>query len=176
MFIIKTIILSLTICIDSFILCLLSKTKKKRYLLFIPFIFSFTQTLFLYLGYSLGSFIEVYLKDYLRYIVFFIFSFMALKLIVDTFLTKDKETDSLTSLTSITIQAVLTSFDSLFLGIPFAFNSSKYFLFILILGITTFLACLFALLLRNKISITNKDKINLISSIILLFFAFKSIL
>ena len=172
----SVILLSLTICIDSFILCLLSKTKKKRHLFLIPFIFSFSQILFLYIGYSLGSFIEIYLKDYLKYIVFFIFSFMSLKLIIDTFVSKDKEEDSLNSLTSITIQAILTSFDSLFLGMPLAFNSSKYHIFILILGITTFFICLLALLLRNKLSNKYEEKINLIGAIILLFFAFKSII
>lgn len=172
----NVILLSFTICIDAFILCLLAKIKKKKYVFIIPFVFSFFQSLFLYIGYSLGSCIEIYLKDYLKYVVFFIFSFMGIKLILDTFIKKDTESASINSIKSITLQAILTSFDSLFLGMPLSFNSNNYFTFILIIATTTFIICLIGILLRNKISKNYDDKINLIGSIILFFFAFKSLI
>jgi len=170
------ILLSITICIDSFILCLLTKCKKKIYFFFIPFTFALFQVLFLYIGYILGSFLELYLKNYLKYIVFLIFSFMGLKLIIDAFINKNKEQEILDSISKIVIQGIITSCDSLFLGMPLAFNSNEYLIFLLIIGISTFFICFIALCFRNKINNKYDDKINMLGAIILFFFAFKSLI
>lgn len=176
MFIIETIFLSLTICIDSIILCLLTEIDKKRYYFLIPFIFSTFQIIFLFLGHSLGNLIESYLINFLKYIKFFIFAFMGLKLLVDSLLNKDKEDNNLNSLRNITIQATLTSFDSLFLGVPIAFNNNKYYISFAIIVAMTFILCLSSLLIRKNINKKHNDKFNLIGSIILFIFAFKSLI
>ena len=172
----NTFLLSITICIDSFILCFLTKPKKKKHLFIIPIIFSLVQTLFLYIGYTFASLLEFYLCNYLKYIVFLIFSFMGLKLIIDTFINKDKEEPPLNSFKNIFMQAIFTSCDSLFLGMPLAFNNNNFLLFLFVIGILTFLICLIALCTRKKCTNQIDDKINLIGAIILFFFAFKSLL
>ncbi len=174
--IIDIIILAFTICIDSFIICLITKTSTKKQLFIIPFIFSLFQILFLFVGYKIGSILEIHLKEYLKYIVFIIFSFMGLKMIIDTILNKEKENKKNYALKSIILEANLTSFDSLFLALPFAFYSNSYYIFLIIIGSITFVICLLALLLRNKISSKHEEKINLIGALILFFFAFKSLL
>lgn len=179
MFIINTIILSLTVCIDSFLLCLFSKKNNKFNYFLIPFTFSFFQIIFLLTGYFLGDFLETYLHNYFKYIIFIIFSSMAIKLIIDTLLNKGKEENKKTchlTFKGIIFQAMITSSDSLLLGLPLAFKSNSYLILIIIIGLTTFIACLLGLLLRDKINETHEDKIFLGGAIILFVFAFKSLL
>ena len=70
----------------------------------------------------------------------------------------------------------LTSFDSLFLGLPLAFKTENYFILLLIIGLTTLLMCVLGLLIRKKAPNTLDDKISIIGSIVLFIFAFKSLL
>lgn len=176
MFIINTIILSLTICIDSFLLCLFNKSCKKKDCFFIPLIFSFFQVSFLLVGYFIGDFIEIYLVNYIKYIIFIIFSSMAVKLIIDALVIKGEEINCNFSIKYIALQALISSFDSLFLGLPFAFNCNSYLILSTIVAITTFIVCLLGLLLKNKIKSTHEDKISLIGALILFIFAFKSLI
>lgn len=169
-------LLSLTICIDSFLLCLLTKTKKKTHLVLIPTLFSIFQIGFIYLGFCFGDFLEKYIVDYLKYIVFLVFSFMAIKLLIDAIVNKSIEKEPLTSLKPIFISSILTSFDSLFLGMPLAFNNVNCLIFITIIGSVTFIVCSLALLLRRKLVNNLNDIINLLGAIILFFFAFHSLL
>lgn len=172
----STIILSLTICIDSFLLCLLIKARKKRDYIFIPLIFSIFQVIFLLTGYFIGDLIEDFLHTYLKHIIFLVFSFMAIKMLVDTLINKNKEIECCFTLKDSIISAALTSFDSLFLGFPLAFNIETYFTSIVIVSLTTYLMCLLGLIIRKKASNTLDDKISIIGSIILFIFAFKSLL
>lgn len=171
------LILSLTICIDSFILCLFITCKKKVKYFLIPLIFSIFQVCFLLFGYYIGTFLEIYLMNYLKYIIFLVFSFMGSKLLIDTLLKKESEESMVNDcIKNIFIQATFTSCDSLFLGLPIAFTDTNYFMFLVIIFSLTFFLCLFALLLRKKISKKYDDAINIIGSIILFIFAFKSLI
>lgn len=176
MSIINTIILSSTICIDSFLLCLLTKISKKREYIIIPLTFSIFQTIFLLAGYFIGEYLENFLQLYLKYIIFLIFSFMAIKMLIDTLINKNKEIHSFSTAKDILISSLLTSFDSLFLGLPLSFNSEHYFILLIIISLTTFILCLLGISLRKKASNTLDDKISIIGSIILFIFAFKSLL
>ena len=172
----NTFILAFTICIDSFLLCLLTKNNKKSNYIFIPLIFSIFQTIFLLIGYLFGDYIENFLQVYLKYIIFLIFSFMAIKMLIDTIINKSTEIDCCLTLKDTIIRALLTSLDSLFLGFPLAFNTENYFILLIIIGLTTFLMCTLGLLIRKKASNDVSDKISIIGSIILFIFAFKSLL
>ena len=172
----EIILLSITICIDSFILCLLTKINKKRYYFLIPFIFTMFQCLFLYLGYFLGDLLETIISNNYKYIIFIIFSFMGLKLMVDTISNKGKDEIILTNFSLVMLQSISTSFDSLFLGMPLALNNINQITLLITLSISTFTICLLALLIRKKVNNKYDDIINIIGSIILFFFAFKGIL
>lgn len=172
----STIILISTICIDSFMLCFLCNTAKKSHFFTIPLIFSLSQILFLTLGYLGGSSLEEPLQKHSKHIIFIIFSFMALKMIFDVLTNKGKEKTCSFTLKSICIQAILTSFDSLFLGFPLAFKFSSCTLLLIIVGISTFSLCLIGLLLKSKIKNNHDDIIGIIGSIILFIFALKSLL
>ena len=174
--ILNTIILSFVICIDSFVLCFLNKSTSKLHYFLIPLIFSTFQAIFLITGYFLGDFIDEYLQNYVKYTLFIIFSTVAVKLIIDTLLNKGKEKTCPSALLHIILQALTTSFDSLFLGVPFAFANLDYSTLAVIVFIITFTVCLLALLLRNKIKKNYDDKISIIGSIILFIFAFKSLI
>ena len=177
MSLIDIIILSLTICIDSSLLCLFITCKKKIKYLLIPLIFSIMQVLFLLIGYSLGDLLENYLLSYLKYIIFIVFSFMGSKLLIDTLKEKDGEDKNVNdSLKVIIIQACFTSCDSLFLGLPVAFTNTNYLLFLTIVFSLTFVLCFISLFLRKKINNKHDDTINIIGAIILFFFAFKSLI
>ncbi len=177
MSLIDIIILSLTICIDSSLLCLFITCKRKIKYFLIPLIFSIMQVLFLLIGYSLGTFLENYLLGYLKYIIFIVFSFMGSRLLIDTLKGKDDEDKNVNdSLKIIIIQACFTSCDSLFLGLPVAFTNTNYLLFLTIVFSLTFVLCFTSLLLRKKINKKYDDTINIIGSIILFFFAFKSLI
>jgi len=173
--IIYVILLSLTICIDSFILCLLTKCSKKLNIFLIPFIFTIFQISFIYIGYNLGNILEKNLENYINHFMFLVFSFMGLKTIINIFISENKK-EPFNSLKAVIIQATLTSFDSLFLGIPFAFSNDKYLLFISIVAICTFSSCFIALIAQKKANSKLEEKINLIGAIILFFFAFKSLI
>lgn len=172
---IDIILLSLTSCIDSFIICILLKNSKKSHFLVVPFIFALFQFCFVISGYYLTNIIENYISQYLKFVVFLTFSFLAMKLTIDTFIQKN-ESNNLTSIKPILCQAALTSFDSLFLGIPLAFNENKLMLFVIVSSITTFIICLLALLIQKKISTNIENKITIIGAMILFFFAFKSLI
>lgn len=172
----EIVLLSITICIDSFILCLLTKCSKKKHYLLIPLSFSLFQCLFLFTGYVFGNLLENSLQKYVKYIIFLIFSIMGLKLMLDTILNKGKIEISLSSLKTIFIQSIITSFDSLFLGMPIAFNDIPPYLLTTIIGTTTFILCIIALLTRKKVNNKYDDIINIIGSIILFIFAFKSLI
>ena len=176
MILINLIILTLTICIDSFLLCLLSKNKRKRDYLLIPLIFSFFQTSFLLTGYFFGNFIEESLRQHIKYVIFIIFSTMGLKLVIDTLINKGKEKTCQLTLKSTFLQAIITSFDSIFLGIPFAFKDISIITLISTTSVTTITACLLGLLLMNKIKESYEDKISIIGAITLFIFAFKSLI
>ena len=177
MSLIDIIILSLTICIDSSLLCLFITCKKKIKYLLIPLIFSIMQVLFLLIGFSLGDLLENYLLSYLKYIIFIVFSFMGSKLLIDTLKEKDGEDKNVNdSLKVIIIQACFTSCDSLFLGLPVAFTNTNYLLFLTIVFSLTFVLCFISLFLRKKINNKHDDTINIIGAIILFFFAFKSLI
>ena len=177
MSLIDIIILSLTICIDSSLLCLFITCKKKIKYLLIPLIFSIMQVLFLLIGFSLGDLLENYLLSYLKYIIFIVFSFMGSKLLIDTLKEKDGEDKNVNdSLKVIIIQACFTSCDSLFLGLPVAFTNTNYLLFLTIVFSLTFVLCFISLFLRKKINKKYDDTINIIGAIILFFFAFKSLI
>ena len=172
----STIILSLTTCIDSFILCLLNKNKTKLNYLITPFIFAFFQITFMLTGYFLGDFIEEHLHNHLKHFTFIIFSAMAIKLILDILINKGKEKTCCFAIKDIILQALTASFDSLFLGLPLAFKSNTYIIFILIIGLTTFFICFLGLLLRNKFKNNFEEKIGLIGAIVLFMFAFKNLI
>ncbi len=177
MSLIDIIILSLTICIDSSLLCLFITCKNKIKYLLIPLIFSIMQVLFLLTGFSLGDLLENYLLSYLKYIIFIVFSFMGSKLLIDTLKEKDGEDKNVNdSLKVIIIQACFTSCDSLFLGLPVAFTNTNYLLFLTIVFSLTFVLCFISLFLRKKINNKHDDTINIIGAIILFFFAFKSLI
>ena len=172
----EIILLSITICIDSFILCLLTKCSKKRHYLLIPLFFSLFQCSFLFIGYQVGNLLENSLQSHIKYIIFLTFSIMALKLMLDTIINKGKNEIALSSLKIIFIQSIITSFDSLFLGLPLALNDINQIILLITLSTTTFSVCLLALLIRKKVNNKYDDIINIIGSLILFFFAFKSIL
>ncbi len=172
----SVIILSLTICIDSFLLCFLLKVPKKIHFITIPLLFTLSQIIFLSLGYFFGSSLELSFQKHAKYIIFIIFSFMSLKMITDTLINKGKEKTCLCTLKSVLLQVLLTSFDSLFLGIPLAFKFSSCFLLLVITGIATFTLCLIGLLLRNKIKNNHDDTIGILGAIVLFIFAIKSLL
>ena len=176
MILINCLILSLAICIDSFLLCFINTSKKKSDYFFKPFLFTLFQTLFILIGYHFGNFIEEYIKNHLKYVNFIIFSSMGLKIMIDTLLNKGKEKTCQLTLKIIFLQAILTSFDSLFLGLALAFKNINCLILIIITSATTILTCLLGLLLRNKLKDSCDDKISIIGAIILFTFAFKSLI
>lgn len=172
----EILLLSLTICIDSFIICLLTKITRKIYHFLIPLMITLFQITFLYIGYTFGSLLEIYLKDYLKYIIFFIFAFMGLKIIVETLANKGKEHENITTFKYILTQSFLSNIDSLFTGMPVAFKSHSSISFLIISSLTTFTICTLALLLRNKINQKYDDKISIFSALTLFFLAIKNLL
>lgn len=172
----NTVILSSTICIDSFLLCLLTKTSKKRDYILIPLIFSISHTIFLLTSFFIGEYIENLLLAYLKYINFLVFSSMAIKMLVDNIINKSRETEYYFTLKETITNATLTSFDFLFLGLPLSFSTETYFTLLIIIGLVTFIICLSGLLLRKKASNTLDNKTSIIGSIILFIFAFKSLI
>ena len=104
------------------------------------------------------------------------FSFMAIKILIDSLTSKSKEDIRCLNFRTVLTQASLSRIDSLFLGLPLAFNTNNNFLLILISGIATYIICFVGLLLGKKFSAIADDKINIIGSLILFFFAFKSLL
>lgn len=169
-------LLSFTICIDSFFICLFTNYKKKSHAFLIPILFTFFQCLFVFLGFSLGNVIEIYLKNYINYISFLTFSFMAIKLILDVFINKDEKNKHFNFPVTTLLNACLTSFDSLFLGIPLSIKTNNFLLLILVISTLTYFVCLFALLIRKSYKTKLNEKANLVGAIILFFFAFKSLL
>ena len=72
--------------------------------------------------------------------------------------------------------SIITSGDAMFLGVPLAFSTNSYINLIIIISLTTFFVCLTGLLIRNKLRNICDDKIQIIGSIVLFIFAFKSLI
>lgn len=176
MSLLETFILSSITCIDSFVFCLLIPIKKKKYYFLYPFIFTLFQYLFLFVGLCVGSIIKDSLINYLKYIIFIIFSFMAMKLLIDTLINTEYTKLSITpAFIHILMQAISTSVDSLFLAIPISFLTTDFTCSILFISALTFSTCFLSLFLQRKLK-SSRNFFNITGAAILFIFAFKTLI
>ena len=144
-----------------------------RHAVLIALTFGVFQALMPLIGWLLGQAFEGYISFLSPWIAFVLLGFIGGKMIWDTLheeedcpCCKDKE-DRL-DLKDLFLMAVATSIDALAVGVSFGVNGTPILSAMLIIGITTFVICLFGVLIGNRFGAKYNKKASLAGGIILI--------
>ncbi|MCX7955024.1 MAG: manganese efflux pump MntP family protein [Bacteroidales bacterium] len=155
MSIIYSIILSITLCIDTFALSVVigmcNNNIKFLKASKIALIFAFTQSLAPFIGWALGLFIKEIFEKLDHWIAFTILLIIGLKMIFS----KEKEEyncNNILTFKSMLIASIATSFDSFAIGFTISLIDLSILFTIITLGITTYLTAMIGMLIGKKIS------------------------
>ena len=143
----ELVVISISLAMDAFTVSMMygismpkGNIKKQS---FIAFYFGFFQALMPFLGYHLGCVFSKKIQAYDHYIAFIFLMIVGINMLKDAF--SEEETNYNFKLLDLTILAFATSIDAFAIGMTFAFLEVAIYQALLIIGIITFLLCLFAL-------------------------------
>ena len=159
----ELVVISISLAMDAFTVSMMygismpkGNIKKQS---FIAFYFGFFQALMPFLGYHLGC---VFLM------------IVGINMLKDAF--SEEETNYNFKLLDLTILAFATSIDAFAIGMTFAFLEVAIYQALLIIGIITFLLCLFALQIGRYLNNKFQNKALIFGGIVLILIAFKTLL
>ena len=163
----ELVVISISLAMDAFTVSMMygismpkGNIKKQS---FIAFYFGFFQALMPFLGYHLGC---VFSKKIQAYV--------GINMLKDAF--SEEETNYNFKLLDLTILAFATSIDAFAIGMTFAFLEVAIYQALLIIGIITFLLCLFALQIGRYLNNKFQNKALIFGGIVLILIAFKTLL
>ncbi|OON95764.1 MAG: hypothetical protein ATN36_07505 [Epulopiscium sp. Nele67-Bin005] len=147
-------------------------SMKKMYIkdaLIIAIYFGVFQALMPLIGFVLGTQFSNFVNNIGHWLAFAILTYIGLNLIKSG--NSKEEDDGLDMDLSIKVMvslAIATSIDALAVGVTFAFLQVEILLAILIIGLTTFIICLFGVKVGNIFGIKYKSKAEILGGIILI--------
>ena len=143
----ELVVISISLAMDAFTVSMMygismpkETSRNKASLLFI---LAFFRLLMPFLGYHLGCVFSKKIQAYDHYIAFIFLMIVGINMLKDAF--SEEETNYNFKLLDLTILAFATSIDAFAIGMTFAFLEVAIYQALLIIGIITFLLCLFAL-------------------------------
>ena len=145
-----------------------------RYTTEIAIFFGGFQALMPFLGYHLGCVFSKKIQAYDHYIAFIFLMIVGINMLKDAF--SEEETNYNFKLLDLTILAFATSIDAFAIGMTFAFLEVAIYQALLIIGIITFLLCLFALQIGRYLNNKFQNKALIFGGIVLILIAFKTLL
>ena len=174
----ELVVISISLAMDAFTVSMMygismpkGNIKKQS---FIAFYFGFFQALMPFLGYHLGCVFSKKIQAYDHYIAFIFLMIVGINMLKDAF--SEEETNYNFKLLDLTILAFATSIDALAVGVTFAFLNVAIYQALLIIGIITFLLCLFALQIGRYLNNKFQNKALIFGGIVLILIAFKTLL
>lgn len=178
----EIVILGLALAMDAFAVTIsnsfaypkISHTRS----LSMPLAFGFFQFLMPVVGFVLGQLVSDFITQYAGIITFAILGFIGGKMIWDAFHEEEGEEASEQTLTMpvLLLQAVATSIDALAVGVSFAALEVNVLTSSGIIGITTALTCIVALIIGKRFGNTLGEKATIIGGAVLILIGLKSLL
>lgn len=143
-----------------------------------PLAFGFFQFLMPVVGFVLGQLVSDFITQYAGIITFVILGFIGGKMIWDAFHEEEGEEASGQTLTMpvLLFQAVATSIDALAVGVSFAALEVNVLTSSGIIGITTALTCIVALIIGKRFGNALGEKATIIGGAVLVLIGLKSLL
>ena len=143
-----------------------------------PLAFGFFQFLMPVVGFVLGQLVSDFITQYAGIITFVILGFIGGKMIWDAFHEEEGEEASEQTLTMLVLlfQAVATSIDALAVGVSFAALEVNVLTSSSIIGITTALTCIVALVIGKRFGNALGEKATIIGGAVLVLIGLKSLL
>lgn len=182
MSIVEIVILGLALSMDAFAVTISNSfayPKISRARSFsMPLAFGFFQFLMPVVGFVLGQLVSDFITQYAGIITFVILGFIGGKMIWDAFHEEEGEEASEQTLTMLVLlfQAVATSIDALAVGVSFAALEVNVLTSSSIIGITTALTCIVALVIGKRFGNALGEKATIIGGAVLVLIGLKSLL
>lgn len=180
--ILEIIMLGLALSMDAFAVTISNsfvypKLSRARSLS-MPLAFGLFQFLMPVAGFMLGQLVSEFITQYAGIITFAILGFIGGKMIWDAFHEgEDEEASGQTlALPVLLFQAVATSIDALAVGVSFAALEVNVFASSGIIGITTTLTCLVALVIGKRFGNALGEKATIVGGVVLILIGLKSLL
>lgn len=182
MSVVEIVILGLALSMDAFAVTISNSfayPKISRARSFsMPLAFGFFQFLMPVVGFVLGQLVSDFITQYAGIITFVILGFIGGKMIWDAFHEEEGEEASEQTLTMLVLlfQAVATSIDALAVGVSFAALEVNVLTSSSIIGITTALTCIVALVIGKRFGNALGEKATIIGGAVLVLIGLKSLL
>lgn len=171
---IEVFLIGVGLSMDAFAVCATNaiayKNTDKKHGLIMAVCFGVFQALMPTLGFYLGSAFSEYIKEFDHIIALVLLSFIGAKMIIDTFRQdSDNECGQKITLPVILVQGIATSIDALAVGISFAaLQSISIFTAAVLIGSTTFVLCIIALIIGKRFGMLLNNKAQLVGGLILI--------
>ncbi|WP_066895224.1 manganese efflux pump MntP family protein [Clostridium nigeriense] len=158
------------------------KDNEVKYSFRVAFLFGAFQALMPLLGWWVGTYFESYIKSIDHWIAFILLGIIGGKMLLESIKdirnggdnnvpTECKRDDFCYK--KLTVLAIATSIDALAVGVSLAFLNISIIPSIIIIGLTTFILCFFAVFLGKKIGGLFQNYAELLGGIILIFIGIK---
>lgn len=182
MSVVEIVVLGLALSMDAFAVTISNSfayPKISRARSFsMPLAFGFFQFLMPVVGFVLGQLVSDFITQYAGIITFVILGFIGGKMIWDAFHEEEGEEASGQTLTMpvLLFQAVATSIDALAVGVSFAALEVNVLTSSGIIGVTTALTCIVALVIGKRFGNALGEKATIIGGVVLVLIGLKSLL
>ncbi len=176
---IEVFLIGIGLSMDAFAVCatnavVYKNTDKKRGLI-MAVCFGVFQAVMPTIGYFLGSAFSDYIKALDHIIALILLAFIGVKMIIDAF--KGESENSVgqkITFPMIIVQGIATSIDALAVGISFAaLQSIRIFPAVALIGLTTFVLCVIALIVGKRFGKLLNNKAQLVGGLILISIGIK---
>lgn len=175
---ISLFLIAIGLSMDAFSVCLcigMSKNINVKQILKVSFFFSFFQGLMPILGYILAINFSEKISCIDNIIVFFLLSFIGIKMIIESLKENENKKYNSLSLLKILYLSLSVSIDALAIGISFAFMNIKIIPAIILIAQTTFLMSIIGILSGSFLGKILKNKGETLAGIILIIIGIKAL-
>lgn len=180
--VVDIILLGLALSMDAFAVTIsntfLYPNDSKARAALMPLLFGFFQGIMPCIGYLLGQLVSDFVSAYAGIVTFAILGFIGAKMIWDVFHEDEDEQTTVEphlGLPILILQAIATSIDALAIGVSFAVLSVDVGFAAGVIGITTALCCLIALLIGHRFGQLLGERATIIGGIVLILIGIKSL-
>ncbi len=178
----ELLLLGLALSMDAFAVTISNafayRGSDKLHCFLMPVFFGMFQAGMTLIGFFAGSLISRFIDNYAGIITFIILGFIGGKMLWDAFHETNEPADENRSCITIPVlffQAVATSIDALAVGVSFAALSLNIGLASTIIGMTTFVCCIIALLIGKRFGMKLGNKATIAGGLVLVAIGIKAL-
>lgn len=184
MHIFEIVLIGIGLAMDAFAasICkgLSMKKLNMKHMFVIALYFGGFQALMPLIGWVLGNQFQQYIVSFDHWIAFLLLAFLGTKTIVDTIREKDEDEgekgESHLDHKELFLLAIATSIDALAVGVTLAFLQVNVISTVSVIGIVTFIICMFGVMVGNMFGSTFKKKASFVGGLILIVIGLKILL